>query len=171
MATLKGKVAVVTGSTSGIGLGIARALAGEGADIMLNGFGDKAAIESLRKELAAQFKVRVGYDGADLSKAAEVGSLIAHAVAELGGVDILVNNGGIQHVAPVDEFPDDRWDAVIAINLSADFHAIKAALPQMKKRGWGRIINIASAHGLVASANKVASATAHHALPPPTQAV
>ena len=162
MNTLKGKVAVVTGSTSGIGLGIARALAAEGADIMLNGFGDKAAIEALRKELAAQFKVRVGYDGADLSKPAEVRQLIAHAVTELGGVDILVNNAGIQHVAPVDEFPEDRWDAVIAINLSADFHAIKAALPQMKKRGWGRIINIASAHGLVASANKVAYVTAKH---------
>jgi len=162
MATLKGKVAVVTGSTSGIGLGIARSLAGAGADIMLNGFGDKAAIESLRKKLAAQFRVRIGYDGADLSKPAEVHSLIAHAVAELGGVDILVNNAGIQHVAPVDEFPDDRWDAVIAINLSADFHAIKAALPQMKKRGWGRIINIASAHGLVASINKVAYVTAKH---------
>src|SRR4051794_8872767 len=160
MALLRGKVAVVTGSTSGIGLGIARALAGEGADIMLNGFGEKAAIEALRKELAAQFKVRVGYHGADLSKPVEVRQLIAHAVSELGGVDILVNNAGIQHVAPVDEFPDDRWDAVIAINLSADFHAIKAALPQMKKRGWGRIINIASAHGLVASANKVAYVTA-----------
>ena len=162
MTALKGKVAVVTGSTSGIGLGIVRALAGAGADVMLNGFGDKAAIEVLRKELAAQYKVRVGYDGADLSKPAEVRQLIAHAVSELGAVDILVNNAGIQHVAPVDEFPDDKWDAVIAINLSADFHAIKAALPQMKKRGWGRIINIASAHGLVASANKVAYVTAKH---------
>ncbi|HTM60857.1 MAG TPA: 3-hydroxybutyrate dehydrogenase [Burkholderiales bacterium] len=162
MATLKGKVAIVTGSTSGIGLGIARALAGAGADVMLNGFGDKAAIEALRKELAAQYKVRVGYDGADLSKPAEVRQLIAHAVSELGGVDVLVNNAGIQHVAPVDEFPDDKWDAVIAVNLSADFHAIKAALPHMKKRGWGRIINIASAHGLVASTNKVAYVTAKH---------
>ena len=159
---LKGKVAVVTGSTSGIGLGIARALGGAGADLMLNGFGDKAAIEALRKELAAQYKVRVGYDSADISKPSEVRSLIAHTASELGGVDILVNNAGIQHVAPVDEFPDDKWDAVIAINLSADFHAIKAALPHMKKRGWGRIINIASAHGLVASTNKVAYVTAKH---------
>ena len=162
MAALTGKVAVVTGSTSGIGLGIARALGGAGADLMLNGFGDRAAIEALRTELAAQYKVRVGYEGADLSKPAEVRQLIAHAVSELGAVDILVNNAGIQHVAPVDEFPDDRWDAVIAINLSADFHAIKAALPHMRKRGWGRIINIASAHGLVASANKVAYVTAKH---------
>ena len=162
MAALTGKVAVVTGSTSGIGLGIARALGGAGADLMLNGFGDRATIEALRKDLAAQYKVRVGYDGADLSKPAEVRQLIAHAVSELGAVDILVNNAGIQHVAPVDEFPDDKWDAVIAINLSADFHAIKAALPHMKKRGWGRIINIASAHGLVASANKVAYVTAKH---------
>ena len=159
---LKGKVAIVTGSTSGIGLGIARALGAAGADLMLNGFGEKSAIESLRKQLAGEFKVRVGYDGADLSKPAEVRQLIAHTAAELGGVDILVNNAGIQHVAPVEEFPDDKWDAVIAINLSADFHAIKAALPHMKKRGWGRIINIASAHGLVASANKVAYVTAKH---------
>ena len=162
MAALKGKVAVVTGSTSGIGLGIARALGGAGADLMLNGFGDKMAIEALRKDLASELKVRVGYDGADISKPAEVRQLIAHAVSELGAVDILVNNAGIQHVAPIDEFPDDKWDAVIAINLSADFHAIKAALPHMKKRGWGRIINIASAHGLVASTSKVAYVTAKH---------
>jgi 3-hydroxybutyrate dehydrogenase len=162
MATLQGKIAVVTGSTSGIGLGIARALGAAGADLMLNGFGEKGAIEALRKDLASEFKVRVGYDAADLAKPAEVRQLIAHAVSELGGVDILINNAGIQHVAPVDEFPDDKWDAVIAINLSADFHTIKAALPQMKKRGWGRIINIASAHGLVASINKIAYVTAKH---------
>ena len=162
MAALNGKVAVVTGSTSGIGLGIARALGGAGADLMLNGFGDKAAIDALRKQLAAEFKVRVTYDGADLSKPAEVRRLIEHAISELGRVDILVNNAGIQHVAPVEEFPDERWDAVMAVNLSANFHAIKAALPQMKKRGWGRIINIASSHGLVASTNKVAYVTAKH---------
>ena len=156
---LKGKVAVVTGSTSGIGLAIARALGGAGADLMLNGFGDGA---SLKAELARELKVRVGYDGADVSKPAEVRSLIAHTVSELGGLDILVNNAGIQHVAPVEEFPDDKWDAVIAINLSANFHAIKAALPHMKRRGWGRIVNIASAHGLVASTNKVAYVTAKH---------
>jgi 3-hydroxybutyrate dehydrogenase len=162
MAALNGKVAVVTGSTSGIGLGIARALGGAGADLMLNGFGDKAAIDALRKQLAAEFKVRVGYDGADLSKPAEVRRLIEHALSELGRVDVLVNNAGIQHVAPIEEFPDERWDAVLAINLSANFHAIKAALPQMKKRGWGRIINIASSHGLVASTNKVAYVAAKH---------
>ena len=162
MATLKGKVALVTGSTSGIGLGIARALGSAGADLMLNGFGDKGAIETLRKGLASEFKVRVGYHDADISRPAEIRQLIAQTVSELGSVDILVNNAGIQHVAPVDEFPDDKWDAVIAINLSADFHAIKAALPHMKKRGWGRIINIASAHGLVASTNKVAYVTAKH---------
>ncbi|HYR36972.1 MAG TPA: 3-hydroxybutyrate dehydrogenase [Burkholderiales bacterium] len=162
MAALTGKVAVVTGSTSGIGLGIARALGGAGADLMLNGFGEAAAIDALRKQLAAELKVRVGYDGADLSKPAAVRHLIEHATAELGRVDVLVNNAGIQHVAPVEEFPDERWDAVIAINLSANFHAIKAALPQMKKRGWGRIINIASAHGLVASTDKVAYVTAKH---------
>jgi 3-hydroxybutyrate dehydrogenase len=162
MAALTGKVAVVTGSTSGIGLGIARALAGAGADLMLNGFGEAAAIQALRERLASEFKVRVGFDGADLAKPAEVRQLIEHATRELGRVDVLVNNAGIQHVAPVEEFPDERWDAVIAINLSANFHAIKAALPQMKKRGWGRIINIASAHGLVASADKVAYVTAKH---------
>jgi 3-hydroxybutyrate dehydrogenase len=162
MAALTGKVAVVTGSTSGIGLGIARALGGAGTDLMLNGFGDAAAIDALRKQLASELKVKVGYDGADLSKPAEVRHLIEHATGELGRVDILVNNAGIQHVAPVEEFPDERWDAVIAINLSANFHAIKAALPQMKKRGWGRIINIASAHGLVASTHKVAYVTAKH---------
>ncbi len=164
MTTLKGKVAVVTGSTSGIGLGIARSLAGAGADLMLNGFGDPAAIEALREELATQFKVRVGYDGADLSKPAEVRSLIAHAAAELGGVDILVNNAGIQHVARVENFPPDKWDAIIAVNLSASFHTIRAALPAMKRKGWGRIINIASTHGLVASSHKVAYVAAKHGL-------
>src|SRR6266850_4871141 len=162
MAALTGKVAVVTGSTSGIGLGIARALAGAGADLMLNGFGEASAIEKLREQLGAEFKVRTRYDGADLAKPAEVRHLVERATAELGRVDVLVNNAGIQHVAPVEEFPDERWDAVIAINLSANFHAIKAALPQMKKRGWGRIINIASAHGLVASTDKVAYVSAKH---------
>jgi 3-hydroxybutyrate dehydrogenase len=162
MAALTGKVAVVTGSTSGIGLGIARALAGAGADLMLNGFGEAAAIEALRERLGAEFKVRTRYDGADLAKPVEVRHLIERAIAELGRVDVLVNNAGIQHVAPVEEFPDERWDAVIAINLSANFHAVKAALPQMRQRGWGRIINIASAHGLVASTNKVAYVTAKH---------
>ena len=162
MTQLQGKVAVVTGSTSGIGLGIARALGGAGAHLVLNGFGDAPAIASLRERLASEFKVRVRYDGADLAKPAEVRALIERSAAELGAVDILVNNAGIQHVASIEEFPDDRWDAVIALNLSANFHAIKAALPLMRRRGWGRIINISSAHGLVASAQKVAYVAAKH---------
>ena len=162
MSTLNGKVAVVTGSTSGIGLGIASALAREGADIVLNGFGDAAAIAALRERFGREFKVRVRYDPADLARPAEVRALIERSAAEFGTVDVLVNNAGIQHVAPIEEFPDDRWDAVIAINLSANFHAIKAALPHMRRRGWGRIINIASAHGLVASVQKLAYVTAKH---------
>ena len=160
--TLKGKVAVVTGSTSGIGLGIARALAGAGADVLLNGFGDAGAIEELRAGIAAEFGVRAAYHGADLSKPEEIRAMIAQANAEFGRVDILVNNAGIQHVAPVEEFPTDRWDAVIAINLSAVFHGIHHALPGMKQRGWGRIINVASVHGQVASVNKSAYVAAKH---------
>jgi 3-hydroxybutyrate dehydrogenase len=162
--SLRGKVVLVTGSTSGIGLGIARAMAAAGADIMLNGFGEPAAIEALRKDLGEKLKVRVRYQGADIAKPGEVRGLVEQTVADLGALDVLVNNAGIQHVAPVEEFPDERWDAVIAINLSASFHAIKAALPQMRRRGWGRIINIASAHGLVASANKAAYVTTKHGL-------
>ena len=161
---IKGRNALVTGSTSGIGLGIARALAGAGANVMLNGFGDASDIERLRAGLAAEFKVRVAFNGADLSKPAQVRELVAATMRELGGVDILVNNAGIQHTAPVDEFPDDRWDAILAINLSACFHAIKAVLPQMKSRNWGRIINTASVHGLVASVQKSAYIAAKHAV-------
>src|SRR5919201_3196205 len=164
MSELQGKVAVVTCSTSGIGLGIARALGSAGAHLVLNGFGDAAAIAALREQLGREFNVRVRYDGADLAKPAEVRALIERSAAEFGSVDILVNNAGIQHVASVEEFPDERWDAVIAINLSANFHAIKAALPLMRRRGWGRIINIASAHGLVASVQKVAYVAAKHGL-------
>jgi 3-hydroxybutyrate dehydrogenase len=153
---MKGKVALVTGSTSGIGLGIARALAAAGADIVLNGFGDGAAIQ---EQMAREFKVRVSHDGADMAKPGEIRRMIERAAP-----DILVNNAGIQHVAPVEDFPDERWDAVLAINLSASFHAIKAALPQMRRRGWGRIVNIASAHGLVASVNKAAYVAAKHGL-------
>jgi 3-hydroxybutyrate dehydrogenase len=159
---LKGKTAVVTGSTSGIGLAIARALAQDGADILLNGFGDAAAIEAQRKDLAKEFGVRVAYDGADMSKPAEITRMIDNATRELGKVDILVNNAGIQHTALVEEFPVEKWDAIIAINLSATFHGCRAVLPQMKKRNWGRIINVASAHGLVASAQKVAYVAAKH---------
>jgi 3-hydroxybutyrate dehydrogenase len=162
--SLKGKVAVVTGSTSGIGLGIARALAAEGCAIMLNGFADKAAIDTLQRDLAQTHGVKVWYSGADMSKPPEIASMVAAAARELGACDILVNNAGIQHVAPLEEFPDDKWDAIIAINLSAAFHATKAALPGMKKRRWGRVINIASAHGLVASAQKVGYVAAKHGL-------
>ena len=159
---LKGKVAVVTGPTSGIGLGIARVLAGGGADLMINGFGEAAAIEKLRKEIAASYGVRVAFSGADLSKPAEATGLVEQATRELGRVDVLVNNAGIQHVAPVHEFPLDRWDAVIAINLTAVFLTTRAALPQMLKRDWGRIINIASVHGLVASVDKSAYVASKH---------
>ena len=161
---LKGKVALVTGSTSGIGLGIARALAAQGADIVTNGFGDPAAIERLRISLAADFGVRAIHDPADVSHAAPINALVQRAHAELGSLDILVNNAGIQYVAPIDEFPADKWDAIIAINLSSAFHAMHAAIPGMKARGWGRIINIASAHGLVGSAGKSAYVAAKHGI-------
>lgn len=159
---LKGKVAVVTGSTSGIGLGIATALAAQGADIVLNGFGDAAEIEKVRAGLAAQHGVKVLYDGADLSKGDAVRGLIDNAVRQMGHIDILVNNAGIQHTALIEDFPTEKWDAILALNLSAVFHGTAAALPHMKKQGFGRIINIASAHGLVASANKSAYVAAKH---------
>lgn len=162
--TLTGKVALVTGSTSGIGLGIARCLADQGADIMLNGFGDPAAIDSLRAELAETHAVRVEFDGADLSQPQHVATLLQRTNAALGGPDILVNNAGIQHTADIKDFPAERWDAVIAINLSAAFHAMQAAIPGMTAKGWGRIINIASAHGLVGSAQKSAYVAAKHGL-------
>jgi 3-hydroxybutyrate dehydrogenase len=160
--SLKGKVALVTGSTSGIGHGIAVALAREGADIMLNGFGDAGQLEELRAGMAAEHGVWVGYSGADVSKPAQVAAMVAETQAKLGSLDILVNNAGIQFIANVEAFPDERWDAIIAINLSAVFHGMKAAIPGMKQRGWGRIINIASAHGLVASPQKVAYVAAKH---------
>lgn len=159
---LKGKVALVTGSTSGIGLGIATAFAQQGADIVLNGFGDAAEIEKLRAGLADKHGVRVIYDGADLSKGAAVRELVENAVRQLGRIDILVNNAGIQHTALIEDSPAEKWDAILALNLSAVFHGTAAALPHMKKQGFGRIINIASAHGLVASANKSAYVAAKH---------
>jgi len=159
---LKGRSAIVTGSTSGIGLGIARALAADGANVMLNGFGEPAEIERLRQGLAKELGVKVAFSGADISRPEQIHDMVRDATKEFGGVDILVNNAGIQHTAPVEAFPAERWDAVIAINLSSNFHAIQAVLPQMKSRNWGRIINIASAHGLVASAQKAAYVAAKH---------
>jgi 3-hydroxybutyrate dehydrogenase len=160
--SLHGKVALVTGSTSGIGLGIARALAGAGASVMLNGFGDVAQIEGIRSRLEQECGVKISYNGADVSNGKQVAALVAETQASLGSVDILVNNAGIQFTASIEEFPADRWDSIIAVNLSAVFHGMKAAIPGMKATGWGRIINIASAHGLVASAQKVAYVAAKH---------
>ena len=157
---LKNKIALVTGSTSGIGLGLAKALAAEGANIVMNGFGEVDAAVAQVKALGVQ----VSYHGADMSKPAEIEAMVRHAEATFGGVDILVNNAGIQHVARVENFPPERWDAVIAINLSSAFHASRFALPGMQVRNWGRILNIASVHGLVASAEKSAYVAAKHGL-------
>jgi 3-hydroxybutyrate dehydrogenase len=161
---IKGKSAIVTGSTSGIGLGIATALAEVGCNLLINGFGDKAEIEKLRAGLAEKHNVKVIYSPADMSKPADIRAMVAMAEKELGACDILVNNAGIQFVAPIENFPEEKWDAILAINLSASFHAIKAAVPGMVKQRWGRIINIASAHGLVASGGKVAYVSAKHGL-------
>jgi 3-hydroxybutyrate dehydrogenase len=161
---LQGKVALVTGSTSGIGLGIARALAAQGSNIMMNGFGDPAEIERLRSGLEREFGVQAVFNGTDLSRAAGCEQLVADAESRLGKVDILVNNAGIQFVAPVENFPPERWDAIIAVNLSAAFNTIRVALPGMRRRGWGRLINIASTHGLVASVNKAAYVSAKHGI-------
>ena len=161
---VKGKTALVTGSTSGIGLGIATRLAAEGANIVLNGFGDAAQIETLRKDLAAKNDVQVVYDGADMTKPDAIAAMMKKAIDKFGAIDILVNNAGVQHVAPVDEFPVDKWDLIIALNLSSAFHSTRLALPAMKKRRWGRIVNIASAHALVASPFKSAYVSAKHGL-------
>lgn len=161
---LKGKTALVTGSTSGIGLAIARALAKEGANIVLNGFGDKDAIEKERSGLESEFGVRAIYNGADMSKPDEITAMVRNAEQEFGAIDILVNNAGVQHVSPIEEFPVEKWDQIIAINLSSAFHTIRAALPGMKKKGWGRIINTASAHSLTASPYKSAYVSAKHGL-------
>ncbi len=160
----KGKTALVTGSTSGIGRGIAEALAAQGCNIILNGFGEAAEIEALRAQIAKDFGVQVRYDGADLSQQSAIEGLMAKALAEFGCIDILVNNAGIQYVAPVDEFPVEKWNAILAINLSATFHTVRLALPAMKAKGWGRVINIASAHALVASPYKSAYVAAKHGI-------
>ena len=162
MRQLAGKSAVITGSTSGIGRAIAECFAREGAHVMLNGLGDAREIEALRAGIAKEHGVRALYHGADMSKPEEIADLIRGAEAQLGAVDILVNNAGVQHVAPIDEFPPEKWDWIIAINLTSVFHATRAVLPGMKKRRWGRVINIASAHGLVASPNKSAYVAAKH---------
>lgn len=163
-SVLKGKCAIITGSTSGIGLGIAECLACAGCDISLNGFGDPDTIESTRTRLADRYGMRILYTAADISQPAECLAMVQRVQAELGPVDILVNNAGIQHVAPIDEFPMERWDAVIAINLSAAFHLTAAVLPAMRSQAYGRIVNIASVHGLVASKNKSAYVAAKHGL-------
>src|SRR6185503_19858316 len=161
---LKGKNAVVTGSTSGIGLGIAREFAKNGANVLINGFAPAAEIEKERAGIEKDFGVKAIYSPADMPKPAEIAAMITTAETTLGSCDILVNNAGIQHVAPIEEFPIDKWDAIIAINLSSAFHAIRAVVPGMKQRGWGRIINTASAHSLVASPFKSAYVAAKHGI-------
>jgi 3-hydroxybutyrate dehydrogenase len=164
---LKGKTALVTGSTSGIGLGVAKALAAQGAKLVLNGFGD---VEAAKAEVAA-LGVPVGYHGADMSKPEQIAEMMAYATREMGGVDILVNNAGIQHVAPVEDFPPEKWDAIIAINLTSAFHTTRLAIPGMRRNNWGRVINVASTHGLVASAQKSAYVASKHGIIGFTKAV
>lgn len=161
---LKGKCAVVTGSTSGIGLGIAEGFAAEGVNLVINGFGDATEIEGIRAGLESKFGVKVIYDGADMSKPEQIEAMMDNAAKVFGGVDILVNNAGIQHVCPVEEFPTAKWDAIIAINLSSAFHTTKKAVPYMKSKGWGRIINVASAHAMVASKFKSAYCASKHGI-------
>lgn len=161
---LSGKTALVTGSTSGIGLGIAQALAAEGANIVFNGFGDAAEIAKLQQQTAADHQVETFYSNADMTKPEEIARMMQDAAKHFGSIDILVNNAGIQHVANIEDFPVERWDAVIAINLTSAFHTTRLALPGMRAKNWGRIINIASAHGLVASAGKSAYVAAKHGI-------
>jgi 3-hydroxybutyrate dehydrogenase len=161
---LKDKVAIVTGSTSGIGLGIAKELARQGADVVLNGFGEAGEIEKIRSGLEREHGVRAAYDGADMSDGEAVRGLVEATIKTFGRIDVLVNNAGIQYTAPVDQFPTAKWRAILDINLSAAFHGIATAVPQMKKQRWGRIVNIASAHGLVASTHKAAYVAAKHGL-------
>jgi 3-hydroxybutyrate dehydrogenase len=162
--SLKGKSAVVTGSTSGIGLAYARAFAKEGANVLLNGFGDAAAIEKERAGIESEFAVKALYSSADMTKPAEIAAMVQMAETQLGACDVLVNNAGVQFVSPIEDFPVEKWDQIIAINLSSAFHGMRAAVPGMKKRGWGRIISTASAHSLVASPFKSAYVTAKHGI-------
>jgi 3-hydroxybutyrate dehydrogenase len=159
---LQDKTAIVTGSTSGIGLGLAEAFAREGANVVLNGFGDAMQIEETRAALAQRTNARVVYSPADMSKPRAIEQMIRQTADAFGGVDIMVNNAGIQHVAPIEEFPDEKWDAILSINLSSAFHATKLVLPMMRRKGWGRVINVASAHALVASPYKAAYVAAKH---------
>lgn len=161
---LRGKAALVTGSTSGIGLGIAEALAEQGVDLVLNGLGDASAIEALRARIEREHSVRVLYDPADMTRPDQIAAMMRNAADAFGAIDILVNNAGIQHVAPIEEFPVEKWHAIIAINLVSSFHTIRAAFPGMKAKRWGRIVNIASAHALVASPYKSAYVAAKHGL-------
>ena len=161
---LEGKTALVTGSTSGIGLGIARSLAAAGANIVFNGFGDASEIAAVRQQVEKEFAVKTSYSGADMSKAAEIEAMMQQAASEFGGIDILVNNAGIQYVSSIEDFPVEKWDAIIAINLTSAFHTTRLALPYMRQQNWGRIINLASVHGLVASAQKSAYVAAKHGL-------
>lgn len=164
MTTMKGRNAIVTGSTSGIGLAIAEALAAEGCNIMFNGFGNKADIDQLVIDVAKKYSIKTSYSAADMSKPADIKKMVDECIKELGSIDILINNAGIQFVSPVESFLDEKWDAIIAINLSATFHSIKAAVPSMKTSKFGRIINIASTHGLVASKGKAAYVSAKHGI-------
>ncbi|MBC3869008.1 3-hydroxybutyrate dehydrogenase [Undibacterium oligocarboniphilum] len=161
---LSGKTVLVTGSTSGIGLGIAKALAAQGANIVFNGFGDAADIAAIRQTVETEYAVKTAYHNADISKASEIEAMMNFAATEFGGIDILVNNAGIQYVANIEDFPTEKWDAIIAINLTSCFHTTRLALPYMKSKNWGRIINLASVHGLVASAQKSAYVAAKHGL-------
>ncbi len=168
---LKDKVALVTGSTSGIGLGIATGLAAQGCHVVLNGFGDAGEIEQIRTDMSEMHGVQVIYSGADMSKGQEIETLVSEAKERLGGLDIVVNNAGIQHVSPIEEFPPEKWDAILAISLSSTFHTTRLAVPGMKAKGWGRIVNIASAHGLIASPFKSAYVAAKHGMVGFTKAV